>query len=72
MLRNLKEFIDVLKKEGEIHIVKSEVDPQLEITEIYDRIVKQQGPALYFEKVKGSKFPLAINLFGLFSNPLPN
>jgi len=64
MLRNLRSFIDLLKKEGEIHVVETEVDPKLEITEIYDRVVKDGGPALYFEKVKGSKFPLVINLFG--------
>jgi 4-hydroxy-3-polyprenylbenzoate decarboxylase len=40
------------------------VDPRLEITEIATRVVKQGGPALLFEKVKGSPYPLAINLMG--------
>ena len=46
MLRNLKNFIELLKKEGEIHVIETEVDPKLEITEIYDRVVKNGGPAL--------------------------
>ena len=64
MHRNLKEFIDQLRKRGEIHEVAAEVDPVLEITEIYDRTVKGEGPALFFPRVKGSEIPLAINLFG--------
>ncbi|MCI0597423.1 MAG: menaquinone biosynthesis decarboxylase, partial [candidate division Zixibacteria bacterium] len=48
----------------EIHEVEAEVDPVLEVTEIYDRIVKHEGPALFFRNVRGSKIPLAINLFG--------
>jgi 4-hydroxy-3-polyprenylbenzoate decarboxylase len=40
------------------------VDPILEITEIADRMVKGGGPALLFEKVKGSKFPVLINALG--------
>ena len=41
-----------------------EVDPELEITEIATRVVKNEGPALLFEKVKGSSYPVAINIFG--------
>jgi len=44
--------------------VNVSVDPQLEVTEIYDRIVKKEGPALFFKHVKGSSVPLVINLFG--------
>ncbi len=64
MYRNLREFIERLKRENEIRTVSVEVDPKLEITEIYDRLVKKRGPALLFEKVHGSSFPVAINLFG--------
>ncbi|MBI4115444.1 MAG: menaquinone biosynthesis decarboxylase [Candidatus Omnitrophica bacterium] len=64
--KNLNEFIERLRKEGELVEVHAEVDPKLEITEIYDRIVKKTGPALLFHKVKGSTTPLAINLFGSF------
>lgn len=62
--KNLGAFIQELRKSGELHEITSEVDPVLEITEIYDRVVKQQGPALLFHRVKGSGIPLAINLFG--------
>jgi 4-hydroxy-3-polyprenylbenzoate decarboxylase len=40
------------------------VDPYLEITEICDRALRAEGPALLFERVKGSRFPLLGNLFG--------
>ena len=62
--RNLAEFIEALKKEGELREIDTEVDPVLEITEIYDRIVKKEGPALLFKNVKGSQIPVVINLFG--------
>ncbi len=62
--RNLSEFLDALRRHGELHEIETEVDPALEITEVYDRVVKQGGPALFFKKVKSSAIPLAINLFG--------
>ncbi len=62
--RDLREFITVLEKRGLLHRVKAEVDPILEITEITDRISKRGGPALLFERVKGSDFPVLINAFG--------
>lgn len=64
--QNLSEFIERLRKEKELVEISAVVDPSLEITEIYDRIVKQGGPALLFRRVKGSTIPLAINLFGSF------
>lgn len=62
--RNIRDFISLLESRNEIVRVKAEVDPELEITEIADRVVKNGGPGIIFEKVKGSKMPLAINLFG--------
>jgi 4-hydroxy-3-polyprenylbenzoate decarboxylase len=62
--KDLREFINFLKEKGELVTVKVPVDPELEITEIADRMIKKSGQALYFEKVKGSSFPLVINLFG--------
>jgi 4-hydroxy-3-polyprenylbenzoate decarboxylase len=44
--------------------VPVEVDPHLEITEIVTRVVREEGPALLFERVKGADFPLAINFLG--------
>src|SRR5438270_13091531 len=57
-------WIAVLEREGELVRLGVEVDPQLEITEINDRVVKAGGPALLFENVKGSRHPLLINQFG--------
>jgi 4-hydroxy-3-polyprenylbenzoate decarboxylase len=62
--KNLREFISELKKTKQLQEISVEVDPVLEVTEIYDRVVKKEGPALLFNKVKGSAMPLAINLFG--------
>ena len=61
---DLREWIALLERENELVRVRAEVDPDLEITEITDRVVKSGGPALLFENVKGSKLPLLINQFG--------
>ena len=52
-----------LKKSGELKRIPFEVDPYLEITEFADRSVKSGGPALLFEKPKGSTVPVLINAF---------
>jgi len=57
----LREFVQYLEKSGELHRVKVEVDPILEISEIAIRALREGKPALYFEKVKGAKYPLVIN-----------
>jgi len=62
--RGLREFIRRLEKEGELKRISVEVDPVLEITEITDRVTKAGGPALLFERPKGSRVPVAINLLG--------
>lgn len=62
--KDLREFIKVLEKQNELIRVKAEVDPVLEITEITDRVVGNAGPALLFENVKGSDYPVLINIFG--------
>jgi 4-hydroxy-3-polyprenylbenzoate decarboxylase len=64
MLRDLRDWIALLEREGELVRVAVEVDPYLEITEIVDRTVKAGGPALLFERVKGAQHPLLINQFG--------
>src|SRR5215211_27419 len=61
---DLRAWIALLEREGELVRVPAEVDPELEITEINDRVVKADGPALLFENVKGSSHPLLINQFG--------
>ena len=62
--KNLNEFLLALREAGELVEITAPVDPVLEITEIYDRVVKKEGPALLFMNVRGSSMPLAINLFG--------
>jgi 4-hydroxy-3-polyprenylbenzoate decarboxylase len=61
---DLREWIALLEREEELVRVSAEVDPDLEITEVTDRVVKADGPALLFENVKGSRHPLLINQFG--------
>src|SRR4051794_19543450 len=62
--RDLRDWIARLEREGELVRVGTEVDAELEITEITDRTVKAGGPALLFENIKGSERPLLINQFG--------
>jgi 4-hydroxybenzoate decarboxylase subunit C len=57
----LREFVNHLEKNGELHRVGIEVDPVLEITEIATRALKEKKPALLFERVKGARYPLVIN-----------
>jgi 4-hydroxy-3-polyprenylbenzoate decarboxylase len=61
---DLQTFLEHLEREGELSRVRIEVDPALEITEIATRVVREEGPALLFERVRGSPYPLAINIFG--------
>jgi 4-hydroxy-3-polyprenylbenzoate decarboxylase len=60
---DLRGWIALLEREGELVRIKAEVDPDLEITEINDRVVKSGGPALLFENPK-SRHALLINQFG--------
>ena len=62
--KDLGEFISKLEEQGELVRIKTLVDPELEITEITDRVSKMHGPALLFENVKGSSMPVLINAFG--------
>ncbi len=61
---DLRDFIKLLEKEGELKRISTEVDPYLEVTEISDRVLRTGGPALLFENPKGSSVPLLVNLFG--------
>src|SRR6266498_1734825 len=61
---DLRGFLKALDKDGDLKRIRAEVDPYLEITEIVTRVVKEGGPALLFENVRGSAMPLAINIFG--------
>ena len=64
MHKNLRSFIELLRKEGQLAEVTAAVDPYLEIAEIHRRVIDTQGKALLFTNVKGSEFPVITNLFG--------
>jgi 4-hydroxy-3-polyprenylbenzoate decarboxylase len=59
---DLQSYVRELEQLGELKRVRAQVDPELEVSEIALRQMRQGGPALLFEDVKGSSFPLAINL----------
>ena len=62
--KDLREFIERLEQSGELKRIDASVDPELEVTEITDRMVKNGGPALLFTNVRGHDVPLLINIFG--------
>jgi 4-hydroxy-3-polyprenylbenzoate decarboxylase len=62
--RDLRDFLRQLEQLGELKRVAVEVDPRLEMTEICDRVLRAQGPALLFEKPRGRSIPVLGNLFG--------
>ncbi|MGH8769316.1 MAG: 4-hydroxy-3-polyprenylbenzoate decarboxylase [Burkholderiales bacterium] len=61
---DLRDFIVQLEKQGELKRITVRVSPNLEMTEICDRVLKAQGPAILFEKPKGFDIPVLGNLFG--------
>ncbi|GGR71244.1 menaquinone biosynthesis decarboxylase [Deinococcus seoulensis] len=61
---DIQSFMRLLEQRGELIRVTTPVSRELEITEIADRMVKQGGPALLFENVLGSDYPVAIGLLG--------
>ena len=61
---DLRELIAALERRGELVRVAAEVDAELEAPEIHRRVIAAGGPALLFERVKGSPFRLVTNLFG--------
>ena len=61
---DLRTTLEFLKSEGDLIETDHEVDPDLAMAEIQRRAYSKEGPAVYFEKVKGSPFPAVSNLFG--------
>ncbi len=61
---NLEACLLDLERNGQLLRIKEEVDPNLEMAAIHLRVFDQKGPAILFEKVKGSKFRAASNIFG--------
>ena len=62
--RDLRDFLGQLEAQGELRRIALEVDPRLEMTELCDRVLKREGPALLFERPKGYAVPALANLFG--------
>ncbi len=62
--KDLRDFIEQLESIGELKRITTEVDPDLEMTEICDRVLRAKGPALLFENPKGYDTPVLGNLFG--------
>jgi len=62
--RDLRDFLRELERLGELKRVSVEIDPRLEMTEVCDRVLKREGPALLFERPRGHSMPVLGNLFG--------
>lgn len=61
---SLAACVEDLEQHGHLIRIKEQVDPYLEMASIHLRVYEEQGPALFFENIKGSKFPAVSNLFG--------
>jgi 4-hydroxy-3-polyprenylbenzoate decarboxylase len=61
---DLREFLRALERDKELRRVKVPVNPDLEVSEIVQRVVRTRGPALLFERPSRGEMPIAINLFG--------
>ncbi len=57
-------FARALEQRSELVRIRRRVNAHLEVCAIADRVMKGGGPALLFEDVSGSRFPLLINSFG--------
>ena len=64
MARDLRGFIKQLEQRGQLRRITALVDPDLEIAEISNRMLQCGGPALLFENVKGSPYPVLVNSLG--------
>jgi len=63
-VKDLRAFLDALRREGDLATIEPETDPRLEIPEIHRRVIEEGGPALLFRRPKGADFPVVTNLFG--------
>ncbi len=62
--KDLRDFLGQLETRGQLRRVSQPVSPALEMTEIADRVLRAQGPALLFERPGGATMPVLANLFG--------
>src|SRR6202162_5047738 len=61
---SLRHCVTDLERTGQLIRIEQEIDPHLEAAEIQRRVYQAGGPALYFARVKGCRFPMVSNLFG--------
>jgi 4-hydroxy-3-polyprenylbenzoate decarboxylase len=61
---DLQDFVSALERDGDLARVKVPVDPQLEVTGIVQRVLREHGPALLFERPTRGRLPLLMNAFG--------
>ena len=61
---SLGEFLSALESRGDLVRVSRPVSRDLEITEVTQRVLRADGPALLFENVPGSTMPVVTNLLG--------
>lgn len=64
MYRTLEECIQDLEKHGHLVRIREEIDPHLEMAAVHLKVYEAQGPAILYERVKGSKYRAVSNLFG--------
>ncbi|HEY4760755.1 MAG TPA: UbiD family decarboxylase, partial [Thermoguttaceae bacterium] len=62
--RSLRECVEDLAAGDQLVRIEKEIDPHLEAAEIQRRVFRAGGPAIYFARVKGCRFPMVSNLFG--------
>lgn len=62
--RDLRDFLDGLEQRGQLKRIQQSVDPHLEMTDLCDRVLRQNGPALLFDNPTGYDMPVLGNLFG--------
>ncbi|HOY06989.1 MAG TPA: UbiD family decarboxylase [Saprospiraceae bacterium] len=63
---SLREAVNDLERNGMLLRIREEVDPNLEIAEIHRQVFERHGPAILFERVKGSPFQAVSNVYGTF------
>ena len=62
--QDLRSFLDILSRRKQLVTIDQPIDPYLEMTEISDRTLRKQGPALLFKQPTGHSIPVLANLFG--------
>ncbi len=62
--RNLRDCVNDLDRTGQLVRIETEIDADLEAAEIHRRVFAAGGPAVYYARVKGCRFPMVSNLFG--------